>query len=168
MSRHVRRTARGIQLVLDPMEVDLLRTLRQGLDEALTSPSSSDPVVQRLFPSAVDGDEQTDEEVRDLLRDDLLAQRRHGLDALDTLLDRGARHRGQIRFDLRDDEPHLVLGVLNDVRLALGARIGIEDLDRASVEEDDPLAARLAIIDHLAWIQEQLIAAIDPEAVGEP
>ena len=53
---------------------------------------------------------------------------------------------------LSDDEADSILRVLNEARLALGARIGIEveeDHDRVSVEGRQAL-------DFLGWIQEEL------------
>ena len=63
--------------------------------------------------------------------------------------------------DLAEDEPLQVLGVLNDIRLAIGARIDIEAIDRDQVSEDDPVAYPIAVMDHLGWWQEQLLAILD-------
>jgi len=148
----------------------LLRQLRAQLREALASPDADDPIIKRLFPPAILGDPEAEREMRALLIDDLLTSRLAGLDALVELLDRGTPHRGSVRIDLVDDEPLLVLGVLNDVRLAIGARIDIEALDRASLAIDDPVQYRLALMDHLGWWQEQLLSIMSPSlgAMAEP
>lgn len=151
---------------LDRVEVDLLRSLRDGLRGTLTSGDATDPVVGRLFPATVVGDDEADRELRRLLHDDLLQARLGGLEALGDLLDRGVEHRGHIRVRLDADEAALVLGVLNDLRLAIGARIGVETLQRDAVDPDDPVAYRLAVMDHLAWLQEQLLAILDPSSVA--
>ncbi len=158
MSRTFRRHGRAIRATFGEGELELLRSLRDQLREALASPDPDDPVIKRLFPPAVLGDPEAEREMRALLVDDLLASRLAGLDALVGLLDRGTLHRGSVRIDLVDDEPMLVLGVLNDVRLAIGARIDIEALDRGSVTDDDPVSYRLALMDHLGWWQEQLLS----------
>jgi hypothetical protein len=164
--RTFRRHGDRIRMQLEPIEVDLLRTTRDGVRAALAGGDTSDPIVQRLFPRALAGDDEADAELRRLLHDDLLASRLAGLDALIDLLDRGRPHRGVLRVDLEGDEPLLVLGVLNDLRLAIGARVGISDLDRNTLDEDDPVTYRLAVMDHLAGMQEQLLAILDPPSVS--
>lgn len=165
MTRSFKRHGERIRMQLQPVEVELLREMRDGLRASLERGAGDDPVVARLFPRAVEDDPATDTEVREMLRDDLLADRLSGLDELTSLLERGTQHRGLLRVDLADDEAVVVLGVLNDLRLAVGARVGIEGLDRSEVADDDPRAYRLAVMDHLAWLQEQLLAVLDPPAV---
>jgi hypothetical protein len=162
MGRVFQRHGEAIRAQFMPEEVELLRSLRDGIRTALEEGDEDDPVIARLFPRAVSDDDQADAELRRLLRDDLLASRLAGLDALIEILDRCEPHRGRLRIDLVDDEPLLVLGVLNDVRLAIGARVGIEQIDRAEVPDEGPLAYRLAVMDHLGWWQEQLLALLDP------
>lgn len=162
MSRTFRRHGSAIRAVFAQGEIELLRSLRDQLREALSAPDPDDPVIKRLFPPPVLGDPEVEKAVRALLVDELLASRLAGLDALVELLDRGVPHRGTVRIELVEDEPLLVLGVLNDIRLAIGARIDIDALDRASVSDDDPVAHRLALMDHLGWRQEQLLAVLDP------
>jgi hypothetical protein len=164
--RNFRRHGDRIRMQLEPIEVELLRTTRDGVRAALAGGDTTDPIVRRLFSRTLEGDEEADAELRRLLHDDLLASRLAGLDALVEVLDRGTTHRGNLRVDLRDDEPLLVLGVLNDLRLAIGARVGIEELDREALSDDDPVTYRLAVMDHLAGLQEQLLAILDPPSVS--
>ncbi|MEX2420993.1 MAG: DUF2017 family protein [Actinomycetota bacterium] len=158
MSRTFRRSGDAIRVTFATGELELLRSLRDQIHDALSHPDPDDPVYKRLFPPAVLGDPDAERELRELLVDDLLASRRAGLDALVALFDRATPHRNGVRIDLVDDEPLLVLGVLNDVRLAIGARIDIDALDR------DAVAYRLALMDHLGWWQEQLLVLLDPAA----
>lgn len=162
MSPSVRRQADHVRLELDPFELELLRSLPAGLKALLEAPDPADPAIARLFPACVVADDQADVELRRLIFDDLLRDRLEGLQALNAILDRAERRRGRYRIELVEDEPALVLGVLNDVRLTLGARLGIEHLERADVHVDHPAAATLAVMDHLAWIQEELLRVIDP------
>lgn len=166
MTRTFRRVGERVRMRLAHPEFELLRQLHDGLEATLADPDHDDPVIDRLFPVAVSGDDAAAEgdAVRRMLRDELLAARREGLRALAEILERMEEHRGGRRTDLRDDEPHVVMGVLNDLRLAIGVRIGIERLDRRA-ELDEPTRTRLAIADHLGWLQEQLIQVIDPAAV---
>lgn len=147
---------------LEAVEVELLQSLQQGLRAALRNADHSDPIVGRLFPATVRGDEDADRELRDMIHDDLLRDRLDGLDTLLGLLERGTRRGGGARVDLVEDEPVAVLGVLNDLRLAIGAQVGIEELDRDTLEADDAVTYRLAVMDHLAWLQEQLLQVLDP------
>lgn len=121
--------------------------------------------VQRLFPRTVLGDDDADTELRALIHDDLAGVKRAGLDALAALLDGGAWKGRELRVSLSPDDTLLVLGVLNDLRLSIGARIGIEDLERESVDPESPVAYRLAVMDHLAGWQELLLAIVDPPSV---
>lgn len=172
MSRAFRRQGDTIRMQLEAVEVDLLHAMRDGLREVLLGGDPDDPVVRRLFPATVVGDDEADRELRRLLRDDLLQSRLSGLEELTDLLAHGVEHRGQLRVRLSPEEAALVLGVLNDLRLAVGAQVGIETLERDELDPDDPVAYRLAVMDHLAWLQEQLLAVLDPASVtpydGEP
>jgi hypothetical protein len=166
MGRTFKRHGDAIRGHLTPVEEELLRSAREQLRAALAADDPADPVVQRLFPSAVLGDPDADQEVRRLLKGELVGVRLAGLDAVVEILDRGTHHRHGLRIELRDDEPLLLLGVVNDLRLAIGARLGIEELDRDAIDLDDPVAYRLAVMDHLAWWQEELLAIVDPAAVA--
>lgn len=166
MSRFRRRGDR-VRWELEAFEAQLLTQLRAGLDETLEVGAPQDPVVKRLFPPAVSDDEDADTELRRLIHDDILAGKRRGLEALLDIVERGEQRGERLRVDLVGDEPMLVLGVLNDLRLAMGARVGVEHLDRFALTDDSPEAATLAVMDHLAWIQESLLRIIDPASVTD-
>jgi hypothetical protein len=165
VSRSFSRRGDVVRASFSDVEVELLRSLHAQLDVLLEQPDDGDPVIRRLFPPPVLGDDEVQAEVRSLLLADLLASRRAGLEAFVELLDRATPHRSGWRVELRDDEPLLVLGVLNDIRLAIGASVDIDAIDREQVVEDDPMAYRLAVMDHLAWLQEQLLELLDPPSV---
>ena len=165
MTQTFRRHGDAIRATFRDAEVELLRSVQQELRETLESLEQDDSVVQRLFPPPVLGDESIAAEVRDLLTEDLLQRRFEQLDELLTILERGESWRGGVRVDLVDDEPLVVLGVLNDLRLAIGARIDVMAIDREQVDRDHPYAYALAVMDHFGWWQEQLLAIIDPPSV---
>ena len=166
MSRTFRRVGDGVRATFHPAEVELIRRLHEELITALEVRDPDDPVIRRLFPPAVLGDAAAEAQLRALFDDALLADRLSSLGALVEILDRGTSHRGKLRVDLVEDEPLVVLRVLNDVRLAIGARIDIEALDRDDVTAEDPEAYPLAIMDHLAWWQEQIVSIIDPPSTS--
>lgn len=162
MSRTFTRRDGAIRWSLHPKEVELLRQLVDDLARAIDgSASPQDAVHARLFPPAVLGDADADAEVRDLISEALLADRLAALEEVVALLERGRTQRGRYVTDLVDDEPLQVLTVLNDVRLAIGARIDVEAIDRDQVREDDEAAFPLAVMDHLGWWQEQLLELLD-------
>lgn len=165
MTRAFKASGAGIRMLLDPAEVELLAKLHDGLATSLDSDDVSDPVVRRLFPDPIQNDPQANGELYELLHDDLLASRREALSQLMSIVGRGNHHRGKIRVELVDDEPHIVLSVLNDIRLAIGARIGIGGPDFDATDEQ--IEYRLAIMNHLGWLQEQLLAIVDPAAVDD-
>lgn len=156
-----------------PLHELLLRLLDQ-LDAAIDGPTD-DPVVQRLFPRAIEDDADADDELRMLLAGELLLERHEAIRTCRAVLQRARRRPGTstVRIRLVDDEPSLLLQVLNDVRLALGARVGATAVElRQLVEEDDLEAQRaLEAMDVLAWCQMQLLEHIDPVAArhdGDP
>lgn len=156
----------GIRMTLTTAEADLLRDLVEQIRYLLDHPEPDDPVRQRLFPATVTGDDEQDAELRGLVYDDLLAGRLAGLEEIVGYLDRGRRVRGGLHVDLRPEEAALVLGVLNDLRLALGARVRIEDIDRSELSDAHPAFATVVLIDHLGWWQEQLLRILDPASVA--
>jgi hypothetical protein len=162
VNRSFRRHGDGVRMQLEDFEIELLEALQAALRTSLETGDPADPIVRRLFPATVSGDEQADADLRGMIHEDLLRERLAGLDALLDLLARGTRKGRVARVDLVEDEPLLVLGVLNDLRLAIGAQVDIQHLDREHVDPKGPVAYRLAVMDHLAWLQEQLLRVIDP------
>ena len=120
-----------------------------------------DPVVQRLFPRAVEDDDEADDELRALLGSELLLERSEAVAAFTQLLATAAEvRRGIVEVLLVDDGPDLVLGVLNDVRLALGARVGFDVVaarDEGPLPDEPVVAATLDTMDWLAMHQSVLL-----------
>ncbi len=143
----------------------LLRSMRDGLRAVLEDGAPDDPVIARLFPTAVSDDPEADTELRRLLRDELLTARLTALDDLHELFEQGQESRGGLRVDLDAEQAVLVLGVFNDLRLAIGARVGVEHIEREQLPTDEATTQRLAVMDHLGWLQEQLLAVLDPPSV---
>lgn len=164
MSKTFRRHGDGVRMQLEDFEIELLETLRTALKAALEAGDPRDPVVRRLFPATVTGDDEADADLRGMIHEDLLRDRLTGLDALLDILERATGRGRAHRVDLVEEEPMLVLGVLNDLRLAIGAQVDIEHLEREQVDPRGPTAYRLAVMDHLAWLQEQLLRVVDPPA----
>lgn len=175
-----RRTATGrIILRVDVVEKGLLTTLLEQLAEFVTpdvaededplvqlvgldpgAERPEDPALARLFPDAYLDDAEAAAEFRRFterdLRDTKLA---HATTALETL-----RRSGE-KVTLSADEAAAWLGALNDVRLALGTRLGITEegmAEFAELPDDDPRAATYHVYDWLTYLQETLVRALLP------
>lgn len=166
MSPAARAHRDGVRLELEDFEVHLLRSLPAALRSVLEEGAADDPVIGRLFPAVAPDDEDTDAEVRRLIYDDLLQERLEALERFAAVLDGARQRRGHTVVDLDREDVGTALKVLNDVRLTLGMRIGITALDREEIDEEHPAHPTLVVMDHLAWIQEELLAVVDPPSVG--
>ncbi|MBD0330249.1 MAG: DUF2017 family protein [Thermoleophilia bacterium] len=139
----------GYAVELGDAEREVLRRLAEELRELLTA---DDPAVARLFPAAYRDDPAASAEYEGLVRDGLLGGR---LDAL-TRLDATA---GAKRLSHADVEAWC--GVLNDLRLVLGERLGVtEDLYEEDIDPRDPRAPELAVYGWLTWLQGEVVEAL--------
>ncbi|NHC45257.1 DUF2017 domain-containing protein [Motilibacter aurantiacus] len=130
-----------------------------GIGVATTPPD--DPALRRLLPDAYADDEAAAGEFRRYTERGLRERKRTAARVALASLDTGNGVR-----ELDEEQALAWLGALNDVRLALGTRIGVsEDWDEraAGLADDDPLGYAFAVYDHLTWLQELLV-----QAIGEP
>jgi hypothetical protein len=142
-------------------EVAVLRGLPDQLRTVLAE-GDDEPVNQRLFPPAYLDveDVERDAEYRRLMRDDLVKEKLANLDLVTTTLARGSTSVRRWTVELTDEEATAWLGVLNDLRLALGVRLDItEDFD-GDVDDTDPRAPALRLLSYLGWLEEQLLSAL--------
>jgi hypothetical protein len=137
---------------LDPADLEALAGLGDNPDPP------DDPVVARLLPDAYRDDPEASGEFRRYtersLRSEKVAAART---VLATLPARGGRVR------LSEPEAQAWLKALNDVRLALGTRLGVTDEfddQVAGLRPDDPRSAAVGIYQWLAFLQESLVNAI--------
>jgi hypothetical protein len=117
-----------------------------------------DPVLARLLPDAYRDDCDAASEFRRFTESSLRsAKMRSARTLLDTLPATGGRVR------LTADQAEDWLRSLNDVRLALGVRLGVTD-DFDALEEDveasDPRYAYVQVYQWLAYIQGSLVSAL--------
>jgi hypothetical protein len=173
-----KRTATGrIILRVDEVEKGLLLTLLEQLVEFVTpdhdpdedplvalvgldpdAERPEDPALARLLPDAYLDDGEASSQFRRFtersLRDTKLA---HAHTAMETL-----RRSGE-KVTLSESEGTAWLGALNDLRLALGTRIGVaEDLELSELPEDDPRSAGFHVYDWLTFLQESLVRSLMP------
>lgn len=140
----------------DPFGPDELAALLGDEDGPAGPPD--DPVLARLFPDAYREDPGAAGDFRRYtergLRSGKVAAART---VLATLPGRG----GRVRLTLENGE--VWLRALNDVRLALGVRLGITENyehELGGLSSDDPRAAYLQVYDWLTFMQESLVRAL--------
>ncbi len=152
------RSDDGLTLTLSDIEVTVLAQLLDDLDELSEDPSPHDPVAGRLYPAGY-ADADAAAEFRDLTQTSLQQDRRNRY--------------GQCRAELPDgggdivveaESVHRWLVVINDMRLALGTRLGVtadgftDEVDgRTSAAENQ--AAR-TVYQWLTAIQDDIVTSL--------
>jgi Domain of unknown function (DUF2017) len=142
-------------------EVRILRGLPDQL-RAVLAEDTDEPVNRRLFPPAyLDvADIEHDTEYHRLMHDDLVKEKLANLERVTETLARGSSSVRRWTVELTDEEAAAWLGVLNDLRLALGVRLDItEDYD-GDVDDTDPQAPAFRLLSYLGWLEEQLLEAL--------
>ena len=158
--KRVGRDRVRVRLALD--EVAVLRGLPDQLRSVLGE-GEDEPVNRRLFPPAyLDvADVERDAEYHRLMHDDLIREKLANLDVVTGSLERGSASVRRWTVELTDEEAAAWLGVLNDLRLALGVRLDItEDYDGV-VDDADPNAPAFRLLSYLGWLEEQLLDALE-------
>ena len=143
----VRRKAAILRVELTEAEAALLAGLLDDLSVAVAEPDPDDPVIQRLYPEGYRDDEEASREYRELVQDDLHAERLGRLQACRAELPAGSG-----RMALDEEAVDRWLRVLNDLRLGLGTRLGVTEED----ELDDRQPA-VQIYGWLTAVQDMLV-----------
>lgn len=139
-----RTTPGGIAVQLSPQERIFLGDVLPLL--AGIGARGTDPAADRLTVPVYLDDPEANEEWWRLMGQDLDAARRADRAVFSKMV---AGEDGAI-LDL--DEADAVLRVLNEVRLALGARLGVE----VEADHDELAEESRQVMDYLGWIQEHL------------
>lgn len=129
-----------------------------GIDAEAVTPE--DPVLLRLFPDAYADDPGAAADFRRFTERDL---RQAKLDHAQAVRD-GLERSGE-KLVLPMSLAPSWLGFMNDVRLALGERIGIDDDfhdEVADLPEDDPRLAMVGVYDWLTFLQDSLVQIMLP------
>lgn len=156
------------RLVLSAGAVALLRNFVGQLVVLHDEAPTDDPAWQRLYPSTT-ADPRLDRDLRDLVHPDLVEGRLEAFEVVGAVLadaDGSGRER-TLEFD--DDQAVAFLGVVNDVRLALAARINLPALvdDDGELPDDlpDQTLAVAELVSWLALLQDQVLASLAPESM---
>ena len=115
------------------------------LDDATLS---TDPVLARLLPDAYSDDAEASAEFRRLTEHGLRTRKAEALETMRSTLFAES-------LVLDREQSRAWLAGLNDLRLAIGTRMGLDDVDA-----DAPSEAVAALYDWLTWMQDCLIDAI--------
>lgn len=184
MTRGFRRARDGrLSAKLDGDEAEILRVLAGQLIELISADAPEedpdplaaelglsglgmngrtetpdDPVLARLFPDAYSGDDDAAGEFRRFTEGDLRDGKRAAADLLITTV---PDHGGVV--SLTDEQAMQWLRALNDMRLALGTRLGVtedahEEISRMGT--DDPRYPGFAAYDWLSFLQDTLVQAL--------
>jgi hypothetical protein len=117
-----------------------------------------DPVLARLLPDGYRDDPEASQEFRKYTESSLRsAKQQAAQEMLDTLPETGGK------IQLNHDQAHAWLKALNDVRLALGVRLGVtEEFEEqwGRLRADDPQWAAYEVYAWLGAVQESLVQAL--------
>ncbi len=154
------------RLALPRGAVSLLRGLVGELTALHDEPDEDHPAWRRLYPRTT-ADPRLDRDLRELVHPDLVEGRRLALDVVGSAL-ADADDDADV-LDLDDEQAVALLGVLNDVRLALSARIdlpGLLDEHGGALPADLPDATRMTVelVEWMAFLQEQVLSTVAPES----
>ena len=163
MRRRVRRVGRDeFELRLPDEERAVLRALPaqlrtlliDGGDAGERNTDADDPALGRLFPPAYWDDEARNAEYRRLMHDDLVESKLAAAAVVEATVE---------RTRLSEEELLAWMGALNDLRLVLGTRLGVTEDPADAPDDAAPEAPAYALYSYLGWLQEQVVAALDPE-----
>ncbi len=117
-----------------------------------------DPVLARLLPDGYRDDPEAAREFRHFTESGLRSAK---VESAQTLLRTLPSGGGRVK--LSADQAEAWLRSLNDVRLALGVRLGVTDDNDGlgdGVQPDDPRYAYIQVYQWLAFLQESLVTAL--------
>jgi hypothetical protein len=129
-----------------------------GMTDSDDVTSPDDPVLARLLPDAYRDDPEAAHEFRRYTESSLRSAK---LGCAQTVLATLPSGGGKVR--LSSEQAESWLRSLNDVRLALGVRLGVtDDFDERAddVKPDDPRFAYVQVYQWLAFIQGSLVEAL--------
>ncbi|WP_017558336.1 DUF2017 domain-containing protein [Nocardiopsis baichengensis] len=168
----------GVRIRLDRDEAAVLRSMAALVLELVDPPEDGgdplealvgiggasrtpeDPVLARLLPDAYTGDREAAGDFRRYTEGDLRRHKRENAEAVMAGLEGLGPGGGELVLDTGD--AHAWLKALNDVRLALGTRLGVEEdggATRVRAEAASDRAA-LGVYEWLGRLQETLVQAL--------
>lgn len=153
----VSRRRGRLRLQLEPIEAETLSQTLDQLDELVRDGDAGDPVVVRLFPSAYPDDADAEADYRSITESGLRSERLERIEACG----------GELAVDGTDTEIDLGepdvaqrwLRTLNDLRLALGTRIGVTE-DDYDLDPRDPDVHDRVLYQWLTQLQDVVVVGL--------
>jgi hypothetical protein len=150
----VRIRRRPLRLEFAEQEAALLLPLLDELTTVLAAEDADDPVSQRLFPSAYPDDGDAEADYRSITEAGLRSDRVERIAACSGELAAGGR------IELADDDvARRWIQVLNDLRLALGTRLGVTE-EPPELDPTDPENQPWLVYDWLTGVQDGVVQAL--------
>ena len=148
----------GPVLRLEQEEAQLLLLMFDELSQLLSDDSAvNDDVLHRLKPAGYRDDPAAEAEYRGLTESSLRAERDERITACRAEL---AQSRD---VELADaDAARRWLQVLNDLRLALGTRLGVTQDEEPDIDPADPAAQSWLVYSWLTAVQDAVVNALMP------
>ncbi|MGH2806537.1 MAG: DUF2017 family protein [Actinomycetota bacterium] len=147
-----------VRLEMEEHEAELFRSLLIEMQTFLDVAHEADPVTQRLFPKAYEGNGD-EEKYREMTADDLQKEKRETVRQARNMLG----ELGAVNVTLRSDQIDSWLRLLTDLRLAIGTRLEVtEDIMAEDLDPNSPDAAALSVLHWLGWIQESILERLFP------
>ena len=155
---HIAPAGDGLHLSLDEQEAGILRELAREMRLLLEADiPAGDDVVQRLFPRAYE-EEEDQQNYEELIGNELRDVKREALRKVEEAL--GAS--GPLDTKLPATDVDEWLRFLNDVRLAIGTRL---EVDESKMEKEfdpsDPDAPALSVLHWLGWLQGTMLESLN-------
>ena len=146
---------RPLRIRFEANEEPLLLSLLAGLREILrATDGADDPVVRRLFPDAYPDDHVAESDYRSITESDLRTDRVERLSACITEIETDRT------VTIADpDVATRWIQVLNDLRLALGTRIGVSD-DNSDTDPGLPGNETWYLYHWLTAVQDEVVTAL--------
>lgn len=153
--RRFRARSEGVELTLRGEEVDALSLMMPVLSSV--GDENGDPAADRLSVAAYPADQDAQAEYERLMAPELDKHRK--VDRAVVVSSLEAARRGSVRLSLPEADSWLV--VMNETRLALAARLGIEEegwgTTVGSLRRPQP---EMALLTYLTEVQDDLIQAL--------
>lgn len=147
--RVVRRGADDYELDIPADHREILRGLPGQLREVLDSGHSA---TRRLFPDAYPDDPKMSAEFDDMVREELIAERKQSLEVMEQTIDAK-------RVD--GEQLSAWLGSINDLRLFLGTNLDVtEESYERPLDEYGHNSPAMAVYMYLGWLQEMVVRAL--------
>jgi hypothetical protein len=160
--KRIKITPAGVRLTFNEAEAETMASVAEQLADLLGGVEDrvGDPALERLLPDGYRDNSDDAEEFRRYTQTDLVDEKvaaaRTIVDALSASTDRG---KGSVHVMLSATDAIAWLRSINDIRLALAARLGIADENFQPEGDDD--SYNYAIYVWLGQVQFVLLHAVD-------